>query len=72
MVQNTNTMSQNQQKDYFELSGEEHEAKAQQAVKDAIAKMHSKGVATVDFIDGRQYLHHPDGRLTPIENPQPQ
>lgn len=61
-----NTM--NQQKNYFELTGEEHEAIAQEAVQKAVEKMHSQGVASVEVVDGKRYLHHPNGSLTPINS----
>jgi hypothetical protein len=50
-----------------EMTIQEREALAQQAVKDAIARMHSKGIPTVEVAeDGTRHLHHPDGKLTPI------
>jgi len=38
----------NTRKDYFDLIPDEHEALAQQGVKEAIAEMHAAGVATVE------------------------
>ncbi len=61
-----NTM--NQKKSYFDLTREEHEAIAQEAVQKAIEKMHAQGVASVEVVDGKRYLHHPDGSLTPINS----
>lgn len=59
--------NQQHKKSYFELTREEHEKIAQDAVQKAIEKMHSQGVATVEVDkDGKQYLRHPDGSLTPI------
>lgn len=57
----------NTRKDYFDLIPDEHEALAQQGVKEAIAEMHAAGVATVEVIDGKRYLRHPDGSLTEIK-----
>lgn len=56
-------------KSFSELTRAEREALAIQAVKNAIARMHSKGIATVEVDDdGKLYLHHPDGDRTPIIN----
>lgn len=57
----------NTKKSYFDLTPDEHEAIAQQGVKKAIAEMHAAGVATVEVIDGKRYLWHPDGSLTEIK-----
>ncbi len=59
----------NTKKSYFDLTPEEHEAMAQEAVRKAIADMHSAGVATVEVIDGKCHLRHPDGSLTEIKRP---
>lgn len=67
-----NTSNMSQQKSYFDLTREEKETLAKEAVENAVSRMHAQGVASVDVIDGKQYLHHPNGELTPIENPQPQ
>jgi DNA-binding transcriptional regulator YhcF (GntR family) len=61
-----NTM--NQKKSYFDLTREEKETIAKEAVENAITKMHAQGVASVEVIDGKQYLRHPDGSLTPINS----
>ena len=58
-------------KSYFELTPTEHEALAQQAARDAIERMHKKGIATVEVgHDGQLYHRHPDGTLTPIKRDQ--
>ncbi len=59
----------NTKKSYFDLTPEEHEAIAQKAVREAIADMHAAGIATVEVIDGKRYLRHPDGSLTEIKRP---
>jgi crotonobetainyl-CoA:carnitine CoA-transferase CaiB-like acyl-CoA transferase len=66
-MSNTNSDNNILQKNYFELTSQEHEALAQQAVRDAIARMHKRGIPTVE-VDNNGQLHHrhPDGTLTPI------
>lgn len=59
----------NTKKSYFDLTPDEHEALAQRGVQEAIAEMHAAGVATVEVIDGKRYLRHPDGSLTEIKRP---
>ncbi len=56
----------NTKKDYFELTRQEHEAIAQRGVEKAIARMHAAGVSTVEIVDEKQYLRHPNGELTLI------
>lgn len=63
MLENAGTMNQ---KSYFELTREEKEALAKEAAQNAVSKMHAQGVASVHVIDGKQYLHHPDGKVTQI------
>jgi hypothetical protein len=66
-MSNTNSNNNISQKDYFELTPTEHEALAQQAVRDAIARMHKGGIPTVEVDnDGQLHHRHPDGTLTPI------
>ncbi len=66
-MSSTNSDNNILQKNYFELTPQEHEALAQQAVRDAIARMHKRGIPTVE-VDNNGQLHHrhPDGTLTPI------
>ena len=62
-----NSNNKIRQKDYFELTPQEHEALAQQAVRDAIARMHKGEILTVEVDnDGQLHHRHPDGTLTPI------
>lgn len=54
-----------------ELTPEEIGFLAQKAVENAIARMHSKGIPTVEVDQqGVLYHRHPNGCLTPIERTQ--
>jgi hypothetical protein len=56
------------QKSYFALTPPEREAIASRAVQKAIARMHKKGIPTVEVDEmGNCYWHYPDGKRVPIE-----
>ncbi len=62
-----------QKKKISEMTTEEMDAIAQESVQNAINEMHARGIATVEVdSDGKQYLRHPDGRLTPIIKNEPE
>ena len=66
-MSNINNIDHLLKKSYFELTPTEHEALAKLAVRDAIARMHKKGIPTVEVDnDGQLHHRHPDGTLTPI------
>jgi methylthioribose-1-phosphate isomerase len=55
------------QKSLEQMTPEEQEALAIEAVTKAIKRMHSKGIPTVEVAaNGTRHLRHPDGTLTPI------
>lgn len=54
-------------KPFWDMTVKERDALAQKAVDDAKERMHQNEVAFVEVVDGRQYLRHPNGNLTPIE-----
>lgn len=63
-----NNYNEISQKSLEELTPTQRGLLAQKAVQDAIARMHSSGIATVEVDEaGKLYHRHPDGRLTPIE-----
>ena len=70
-MSNINNIEDIIKKSYFDLTPTEHEALAQQGVREAIARMHSKGIPTVEVDENDQLYHrYPDGRLVPIKKRQ--
>lgn len=53
-------------KSFWDMTVEERDALAQEAVDKAKERMHRNGVAYVEIIDGKNHLRHPDGSLTPV------
>ncbi|MEM1394609.1 MAG: hypothetical protein AAF630_03325 [Cyanobacteria bacterium P01_C01_bin.38] len=53
-------------KSFWDMTVEERNAIAQEAVDEAKARMHKNGTAYVEVVDGKNHLRHPDGSLTPI------
>lgn len=69
MILKNNTMNSEENKPskpFWEMTVEERDALAQQAVDNAKERMHQNGVAYGEVVDGERYLRNPDGSLTPI------
>ena len=52
---------------FWDMTVEQRDALAQEAVDKAKERMHRNGVAFVEVIDGKNYLRHPDGSITPSQ-----
>ena len=52
---------------FWDMTVEQRDALAQEAVDKAKERMHRNGVAFVEVIDGNNYLRHPDVSITPSQ-----